>query len=198
MVRILLGRAPPLLPAPLLRRLGTVLLLRRGSRWLLRASACPRGGSGRPLRTPASGREASGTPAGVSSASAEEEVFLAVLGIHFELPPVVQRNRGGRQAIQHRRPHFLQRSAGSFWPDWPFALLRLRYPHCQPARLCAARARAGRADVVVLLVSPWRLAAVLAPSFPASQHIGLVGPAAGLPVQRYREVHDPGSSGRLG
>jgi hypothetical protein len=41
-------------------------------------------------------------------------------------------------------------------------------------------------------------AAVLAPSFPASQHIGLVGLAAGLPVQGYREVHDPGSSGRLG
>jgi hypothetical protein len=198
LVRVLLGRAPPLLPAPLLRGLGTALPLRRGSRWLLRASACPRGRSGWLLRTPVSAREASGTPAGVSPAPVEEEVFLAVLGIHLELPPVVQLNRGGRQAVQHRRPHFLQRSAGSFWLDWPLALLRLRYPHCQPARLCTASARTGCADVVVLLVSPWRLAAVLAPPLQATYHVGLVGPAAGLPVQGYREVHGPRSSGRPG
>jgi hypothetical protein len=195
-------------PALLPRRLGTALLLRWGSRWLLRASACPRRRSGWPLRasarvreasaTPASAREASATPAGVSAAPAEEKVFLAVLGIHLELPPVVQLDRGGRQAVQHRRPHVLQGSASSFWLDWPLALLRLRYPHCQPARSRAARARTGRADVVVLLIPPGRFAAVLARSFPASQHIGLVGSAGGLPIQRHREVHDPRSPGRLG
>ncbi len=141
MVLALLRRIPPPLLALLLGRLGTALLLWLGSRWLLRASVCSREDSGWPFCSPVSAREASGTPAGVPPASSEEEIFLAVLGVHLELPPVVQVNRGDCQAVQHRRPHFFQWSARPLRLDRPFALLLLPYPHCQSARSCAAPAR---------------------------------------------------------
>jgi hypothetical protein len=67
-------------------------LLWRGPRWLRCVPTSAREDSRRVFCSLVSARESSGAPAGVPPASAEEEIFLAVLGVHLELPPVVRAN----------------------------------------------------------------------------------------------------------
>jgi hypothetical protein len=81
----------PLLPLALLPgRLGSALLLWRGSRWLRRVSIRTRESSGWVFCTLISSGESSGALTRVPPASAEERIFLAVLGVQLELPPVVR------------------------------------------------------------------------------------------------------------
>ncbi len=190
---VLLGAVPLLLPTILLGRFGPALVARRGSRWLRRASPEAGEGSGRALIPSTSAGKSSGAPTGVPPAPAEEEILLTVLGVHLELPPIVWANGGYRQILQHRWPHLVQWSTSSLWLDWPPRLRLLRYPHRQPSGSGATFPQPGRVDFLVLLIPPGQLPVqldvILTRSFRAAHHIGLIRPAACLPVQRDREVY---------
>ena len=81
--------ALPLLPPAL--RLGRDRLARL-PRWrpgLRRALPIAEKRPGRALIPPTGAGKSSGAPVGVPPAPAEEEILLTILGVHFELPPIV-------------------------------------------------------------------------------------------------------------
>ena len=93
--------ALPLLPPALWLERNRLARLPRRRPGLGRASSITEKRPRRALIPPTGAGESSGAPVGVPPAPAEEEILLTILGVHFELPPIVGADGRYRQVFQH-------------------------------------------------------------------------------------------------
>ena len=94
-------RALPLLPPALRLGRGRLARLPRWRLGLGRASPITEKRPGWALIPPAGAGKSSGAPVGVPPAPSEEEILLTILGVHFELPPIVGADGRYRKVFQH-------------------------------------------------------------------------------------------------